>query len=50
MAGSFFAGCGDLKHKQNTLLIFSQAECVHHLEIFHSCENESCLGKDKFLV
>ena len=50
MAGSSFAGCRDLKHKQNTLLSFSQAECFRPLEIFHSRENDSCLGKAKFLV
>ena len=50
MAGSSFAACGDLTHKQNTLLSFSQAECFRPLEIFHSCENDACLGKDKFLV
>ena len=50
MAGSSFAACGDLTHKQNTLLSFSQAECFRPLEIFHSRENDTCLGKDKFLV
>lgn len=50
MAGGSFAGCADLKHKQNALLSFSQAESFSRLEIFHSWENDSCLGKDKFLV